>query len=29
MPGGDLRFDEKKIQTWLESRTVKSRAIGT
>lgn len=29
MPGGDLRFDEKKIQSWIEQRTIKAKAIGT
>lgn len=28
LPNG-LRFDEKKIQTWVDERTVKSKAIGT
>lgn len=28
LPNG-LRFDEKKIQIWLDERTIKSKAIGT
>lgn len=28
LPNG-LRFDEKKIELWLESRSVKSKPIGT
>lgn len=28
LPNG-LRFDEKKIQSWVDERTVKSKAIGT
>lgn len=28
LPNG-LRFDEKKIQIWVDERTVKSKSIGT
>lgn len=28
LPNG-LRFDEKKIQVWIDERTIKSKAIGT
>lgn len=28
LPNG-LRFDERKIELWIESRTVKSKPIGT
>lgn len=29
MPGGSLRFDEKKIDNWIEANTIKAKSIGT
>lgn len=29
MPGNDLRFDTKKIESWLENRTVNKKSLAT
>lgn len=28
MPGGSLRFDEGKIEKWIESQTIQAKPIG-
>ena len=28
MPGNDIRFDKQKIESWIESRTIKQKNFG-
>lgn len=28
MPGRNLRFDEKKIESWINTRTINSKQLG-
>lgn len=25
LPGGDIRFDQQKVENWLENRTIKAK----